>query len=1138
MKSRLAIRSILAFCAALGLGRLMFPSVEVQPATTETAATSTTPALPALAVSTQANVAAKPDADSMTMHRAFKNVAGGVLNENARLSHFLASNYTEGTFHKAAGHGDATVRYVPATRELVRNGEIIAVLDRTQTSRAVVQNDTGNVVYPSTYSDTDERMFIRKDGGIEHDIIVKQLPDNMDSSHGLAYSGFLKLSDGLSLWDDKQQITGAYKTRNGVAIKNSKGNTVFYLRRPVAWDASVMTESGDLDKEKQSKEEYQRCAITCEYQFDFSDEGVKLSVVTPGTWLKDSAREFPVVIDPNLGPFGLGDPPIYIGTAGADTLIPANAGGTLVNITTVCNTKPDNGYGTIPMPFPFEYYNVLHPAGAPLFVHIDGFANWDPPANPCADTDNRPIPTGGYPDNAFFPYWDDLRFSTNSGSGIYYFIDGTAPQRRLVIEWFKMGYSSGTSGEVISFNLVLYECENKIQLIIGQTNETDRGLCTVGIESPGGGLGIQYDFNSAVGGFNPNTQIFGQNAFNNPFQNNNGGFQGGGLNTGFGQGVGVQQGTNTGGTNNGNTQQPITPGTSITFAKSSLGQLSVASTPRQGCLPLTVCFTTEVTVPVAQCASTQAVPHSFGFHWIFGDNAEGFTQNICHTWVQSGTYQVVAEVIDEFGNVSRLTFTVTVCDVPDVVIIASPQGGIAPLTVELSAQGFLPQANTSPITSIQLTGPNWQVDKLGGFNEPGQFVTIGTTSGSPVTARLDLPGLYRVTATFTGQDQGLNTSGVGVVFIYVGSPNDLVDDSLIITSSKFVIDWVGKRDGADPDGLPPNNGSATPGLGFPDNPEGDTMIVRGMMNLPGLSPSLLLGRRTRVILNGIDAIFDGTLDAAGNATFKDPLTGRAGTFHVDLPGGTFVLSVKRGLFVQLGLADATERRLLPAFFRFEIEGLYPPPGSPGALITYDYRSTAFNAGPPASGQAIGIYQFGQFTKDAPIVSSTDFGARPGGQEVLLTGAFFVTKATYKLNGNQVAADIKGKLARFGGDDLRPSENSDVVIGIGNYSETFNFSTTPGFKVSGKAPAHRFSFKRNKRLTKTGIAQFMWANKAGDFRIKTYALPNELVGINPALGVQIIKTSFAVTPDNNNIFNGLATYELLKKSPTQFIRPTK
>jgi hypothetical protein len=542
-----------------------------------------------------------------------------------------------------------------------------------------------------------------------------------------------------------------------------------------------------------------------------------------------------------------------------------------------------------------------------------------------------------------------------------------------------------------------------------------------------------------------------------------------------------------------------------------------------------VCWKTQVTIPVSTCSNGETIPTSFGFNWDFGDNSIGTTPDICHTWVTPGTYNVNLTVSDANGTTSTKAFTVRVCDVPEVSILANPQGGNVPLTTTLQAYA------ASPTT--QLTGaPQWTIDRMGADNNPGQFQTITSLSGNPVTMVFTAQGLYRVTATFSGTDtaSGMTTTGVGTIYIFVAAPNQIIQDSLVITDSKFTIDWTGKYAKTSNSKIPPVSGNA------PTNPENDTLSVSGYISLPTVQTSDLLGKSVQVILNGTEAILDATFGADGTAVQPAQDNGRTGQFSISLPSGAFTCKVKRSLFWQLGVSDGTKNFLLPAFFRVQIEGLYPPPNVPGGLITYGYNAKGFNPGPPPTGKGSGVFKLGAFApgKFAPGVTvPADFG-KPGGQEVLLTGAFMVTAAQIQLQGNSVLAILKGIMAPFGGDGLRPQDNSDVIVSLGGWSEALNFSTTPGFKATGKTAQARFTFKRNKALGKTGVATLSWANQGGAFQIKTNALDNELVGLNPALGVQALTAGLTITPNGGQVYQGQSDFQVFKASATKFVKPGK
>ncbi|MEI6232098.1 MAG: PKD domain-containing protein, partial [Planctomycetota bacterium] len=1006
-------------------------------------------------------------------------------------------------------------------------------------AKLVEQDGVTHVVYHSTYNHTDEHLYVRPEGGIEHDIILKKQPV-ISNDCGLAYSGYLTLGDGLTMWDGKKEITGNYTTKNGIHFKDRNKNPIFYLRTPIAYDATVTLNGGGLDKEKQAIQENQRRAITCEYQLTFDEKGVKLAVVTPGAWLSASERAYPVTIDPNFGPNGFadGNPPIYTGTVGSGVLIPLVNGGSKLKIDSTCAGRPDNGFGHIPMPFDFTFYGVTYPGPASptgfpqvnFFVHIDGWGSWDPPGvppfcdelicdpaeNPCLDNPsaangNGAIPNGAYPnDGALYVLWNNLRFSNaDPQSAIYYLIDGVAPNRRLIIEWHRMQYvASNNAQDVISFNLILYECQSVIEMIIGDVTLGNKyfGLSTSGIESPGDTLAVVYDTYAPPAAGQPAT-------------------------------IDVN-------------------GLDLQFSQSPLGTVTTGATNTTGCIPLRTCFTSSVdtTIPLCvQLAGGQTQPPSYSFHWTFGDGGEAFTANVCHTYVSPNAYNSVPKsnnptltVTNEFGNASTFTnLTVLACDIPPVFMTVSPMGGPAPLQVDVrcvSTTPYVPDRPSQNVNNIQpvmiqsiqtfsdaTTGI--QIDQLGPQNEPGQFTPYQTILGAtgstanvvvnrvltatPVetiqsTVFFDTPGMYRVRGMVNGTSFTLPTTGNGDVFVDVTDPNSSTSNLLIITNSTFKINWAGKLLNA---------------VGIQPNPASDTLTVSGYLNLTGFDLSMLTGQQITLALNAFNPIFEGVLNANGTAVQGDAVTGKTGSFAISMPSGKFTCSVKGDFAASLGLTDQNLISLMPAHYRVQIGNVY---NTQGTSVSYGYSSIAGK-------QALGNYEFGKFFTKGPYYSGNVPGApgklgQPGGQELLISGGFMVTSASFKLLGDTVTASISGLLARAGGDDLRPAATSNVVVKIGNMSETLNFSTTPKFKATGKPPAQKFSFVSKGG---TSIKTLSWLNKQGNFAITTFVMPNASVGINPLLGRQPISLSFTVTPDNATQYTGTTVFDIIKVSDTDF-----
>ena len=97
------------------------------------------------------------------------------------------------------------------------------------------------------------------------------------------------------------------------------------------------------------------------------------------------------------------------------------------------------------------------------------------------------------------PFWDDLVLGTAPDSGVYWQFLGTAPNRRLVIEWYRVA-SLENQTETYSFEVVLYESRNRIKFqyldVDSGTNHDYGASATAGIANWSSFLPIQYSNNS------------------------------------------------------------------------------------------------------------------------------------------------------------------------------------------------------------------------------------------------------------------------------------------------------------------------------------------------------------------------------------------------------------------------------------------------------------------------------------------------------------------------------------------------------------------------------------------------------------------------------------------------------------------
>ncbi len=153
----------------------------------------------------------------------------------------------------------------------------------------------------------------------------------------------------------------------------------------------------------------------------------------------------------------------------------------------------DDGFATVPLPFPVEFYGRTT---STVNVSANGFVRFD--SGPAMHFENQSIPSPSDPNNFAAPYWDDL--NPGAGGGVWIRTAGTAPHRRLVIGWVDVPHYP-TQGNT-SFELVLAEDDGGITFRYRDVDfgdpTVDRGAsATAGIENATGTRGRQLGFNAA-----------------------------------------------------------------------------------------------------------------------------------------------------------------------------------------------------------------------------------------------------------------------------------------------------------------------------------------------------------------------------------------------------------------------------------------------------------------------------------------------------------------------------------------------------------------------------------------------------------------------------------------------------------------
>ena len=156
--------------------------------------------------------------------------------------------------------------------------------------------------------------------------------------------------------------------------------------------------------------------------------------------------------------------------------------GTPLNLT-------DDSAASIVLPFEFPFYGVtsnklrVSNNGAVLFDALTGEVSYL----------NQPLTTA--PDNFIAPFWDDL---DSVAGNVYWKTIGTAPNRRVVIEWHDRPHRNGAPG-AITFELVLSENGNLAfqyrNVVFGDSLYDNGQSATVGVRGVGLEQVLQISFN-------------------------------------------------------------------------------------------------------------------------------------------------------------------------------------------------------------------------------------------------------------------------------------------------------------------------------------------------------------------------------------------------------------------------------------------------------------------------------------------------------------------------------------------------------------------------------------------------------------------------------------------------------------------
>jgi subtilisin family serine protease len=141
----------------------------------------------------------------------------------------------------------------------------------------------------------------------------------------------------------------------------------------------------------------------------------------------------------------------------------------------------------ITLPFPVPFYGA---GQSRAWISTNGFVTFA--ADRVVTGSNSRIPVTGTPNNAVYPYWDDL--VADAQSGVYTGVVGTAPHRQFVIEWRNVKYYNDAA-QRISFAALLGEDGRMSFRYKDVDSQRDQGSsATIGVENAAGDDALLYSY--------------------------------------------------------------------------------------------------------------------------------------------------------------------------------------------------------------------------------------------------------------------------------------------------------------------------------------------------------------------------------------------------------------------------------------------------------------------------------------------------------------------------------------------------------------------------------------------------------------------------------------------------------------------
>ncbi len=157
------------------------------------------------------------------------------------------------------------------------------------------------------------------------------------------------------------------------------------------------------------------------------------------------------------------------------------------------------------IPFMFSFYGKIYDS---VLVSSNGFITFDNNLNEgdfsTADIVGQTIPSTYLPKSSVFGVFQDLNFKGQNGAEIYYRVEGKAPCRKLIINFYK-GVITGTN-QVVSSQIVLHEFTNIVDVFV-----ENKPIADASAKVKEALIGITDEFGNGISPTNRNTGVWAAN---------------------------------------------------------------------------------------------------------------------------------------------------------------------------------------------------------------------------------------------------------------------------------------------------------------------------------------------------------------------------------------------------------------------------------------------------------------------------------------------------------------------------------------------------------------------------------------------------------------------------------------------------